>query len=215
MASVVTPTLDELIPDPGMRDVFDDAAAVHEPAVVVRCLHEAAAYTQAERAKRMHITRARMSALESVSATSGQLNLWFCPHSHTHDARKRGETEERLYLLDAWREEAGSAGLAEALTLVSQSHVPDTVYEAARGQFEAAMLVKLTVLITTINAWNRIAISFRMKHLGKATKAELAQTGPEIAAAQPKDREADARCWVIFPLRPSPCPPSAASSPSI
>jgi len=119
--------------------------------------------------------------IELVKTRVSQINgCAFCLHMHTRDARKRGETEERLYLLDAWREsslytdqERAALAWAEALTLVSQTHVPDSVYEAARGQFDEPMLVKLTVLVTTINAWNRIAIGFRMQHPVKATKAAL------------------------------------------
>src|SRR3546814_9983047 len=81
----------------------------------------------------------------------------------------------RLYLLDAWREsplytERERAALAwtEAVTQVSQTHVPDAVYEAVRQQFAEDELVKLTVLVGTINAWNRIAISFRAVHPLKA-----------------------------------------------
>ncbi len=90
---------------------------------------------------------------------------------HTRDARAHGETEERLYLLNAWREsplytERERAVLAwtEAVTLVSQTHVPDAVYDEVRTQFGEAELVKLTLLVATINAWNRIAISFRSVH---------------------------------------------------
>lgn len=95
----------------------------------------------------------------------------FCIHMHTREARARDETEERLYLLDAWREsplysERERAALAwtEALTLISQTHAPDGVYEEVRRQFAEDELVKLTVLVGTINAWNRIAISFRSVH---------------------------------------------------
>ena len=90
---------------------------------------------------------------------------------HTRDARAQGETEERLYLLDAWREsplytrrERAALAWTEAVTLVSQSHVPDEVYEQARAEFSDEELVRLTLLVTTINAWNRFAISFRSIH---------------------------------------------------
>ena len=93
----------------------------------------------------------------------------FCIHMHTRDARSRGESEERLYLLDAWREsplytERERAALAwtEALTLVAQTHAPDDVYEDARRHFSEAELVELTLLTGAINAWNRIAIGFRL-----------------------------------------------------
>jgi alkylhydroperoxidase family enzyme len=87
---------------------------------------------------------------------------------HTQDARKHGETEQRLYLLKAWREspvytdrERAALAWTEAVTLISQTHAPDDVYEEVRAQFSEAETVNLTMLIATINAWNRVAISFR------------------------------------------------------
>jgi alkylhydroperoxidase family enzyme len=84
---------------------------------------------------------------------------------HTKDARARGETEQRLYLLDAWCEapfysERERAALAwtEAVTLVGEGHVPDAVYDEARGEAE---LVKLTMAVVAINGWNRLSIAFR------------------------------------------------------
>ena len=112
------------------------------------------------------------SLIDLVKTRASQINgCAYCIHMHTREARGRGESEERLYLLDAWREsplytERERAALAwtEAVTLVSETHVPDAVYEEARKQFGEAELVKLTVLVATINAWNRIAISFRSVH---------------------------------------------------
>ena len=102
----------------------------------------------------------------------------YCIYVHTKDARAGGETEERLYLLNAWREsplytERERAALAwtEALTLVSQTHVPDAAYDEVRQHFTEEELVKLTLLVTTINAWNRMAISFRYVHPGKPPHA--------------------------------------------
>jgi alkylhydroperoxidase family enzyme len=90
---------------------------------------------------------------------------------HTSDARKNGETEQRLYLLNAWHEsplytERERAALAwtEALTLIAETHAPDADYEAMRAQFSEAEAVNLTALIGAINAWNRIAIGFRAVH---------------------------------------------------
>ena len=112
------------------------------------------------------------SLIELVKTRASQTNgCAFCIHMHTHDARGRGETEERLYLLDAWHEsplysERERAALAwtEALTLISETHAPDAVYDEVRRQFAEDELVKLTLLVATINAWNRIAISFRSVH---------------------------------------------------
>ncbi len=87
---------------------------------------------------------------------------------HTKDARSRGESEQRLYELDAWREtpfytERERAALAwtEAVTLIAVEHVPDEVYKQAREQFTEQELVNLTLALVAINGWNRFAISFR------------------------------------------------------
>jgi len=109
------------------------------------------------------------SLFELVKIRASQINgCAYCINMHTADARKGGETEQRIYLLDAWREapvytERERAALAwtEAVTLVSETHVPDDVYDAARAQFSEAEMVNLTMLVGAINAWNRIAISFR------------------------------------------------------
>ena len=119
------------------------------------------------------------SLIELVKTRASQINgCAFCIHMHTRDARAHGEAEERLFLLDAWREsplytERERAALAwtEAVTLVSQTHVPDVIYEQVRQHFAEDELVKLTLLVATINAWNRIAISFRSVHPAKAAHA--------------------------------------------
>jgi AhpD family alkylhydroperoxidase len=118
------------------------------------------------------------SLIDLVKTRASQINgCAYCIHMHTREARARGEAEERLYLLDAWREsplytERERAALAwtEAVTLVSQTHVPDAVYDEVSTQFSEAELVKLTLLVATINAWNRIAISFRSVHPAKAAQ---------------------------------------------
>ena len=87
---------------------------------------------------------------------------------HSKDARAAGETEQRLYGLDAWREapyyterERAALEWTEALTLVAEGHVPDDVYERARGQFSEKELVELGMIAVAINGWNRLAIAFR------------------------------------------------------
>jgi alkylhydroperoxidase family enzyme len=88
---------------------------------------------------------------------------------HTKDARAHGETEQRLYALNAWREtpfytdrERAALAWTEAVTLVSEGHVPDSAYDEVRAQFDEKALVDLTWAIAAINAWNRMAISFRV-----------------------------------------------------
>ncbi len=112
------------------------------------------------------------SLIDLVKTRASQINgCAFCIHMHTRDARARGETEERLYLLDAWREsplysERERAALAwtEAVTLISETHVPDAVYAEVRQHFAEDELVKLTLAVAAINTWNRFAISFRSIH---------------------------------------------------
>lgn len=107
--------------------------------------------------------------VELVKTRASQINgCAFCLWMHTRDARKAGESEERLYLLNAWEEaphysERERAALAwtEALTLLPQSHVPDAVYERARAQFTETELVNLSLLVGAINVWNRLAVAFR------------------------------------------------------
>ncbi len=109
------------------------------------------------------------SLLELVKMRASQLNgCAFCLDMHSKDARAAGETEQRLYLLDAWREapfysEREQAALAwtEALTLVAADHVPDEVYNEARQHFSEQELVNLSLAVIAINGWNRLAIAFR------------------------------------------------------
>jgi AhpD family alkylhydroperoxidase len=112
------------------------------------------------------------SLTELVKIRASQLNgCAFCIHMHALDARKHGETEERIYLLSAWREsplftdrERAALGWTEALTLVSQTHAPDADYAAMRAHFSEEESVKLTLLIGMINIWNRISIGFQSIH---------------------------------------------------
>lgn len=109
------------------------------------------------------------SLKELVKTRASQINgCAYCIDMHTQDARAQGESEQRLYALSAWQEtpffsERERAGLlwTEKLTLISLDHVPDEVYEQVRPHFTEEELANLTLLIATINAWNRFAISFR------------------------------------------------------
>ena len=119
------------------------------------------------------------SLIELVKIRASQINgCAFCINMHTTDARKQGETEQRIYLLSAWQEsplytERERAALAwtEAVTLIAETHAPDAEYEAVRAQFSETELTNLTMLIGAINAWNRIAISFRAIHPVRAKAA--------------------------------------------
>ena len=109
------------------------------------------------------------SLLELIKIRSSQINgCAYCIDMHTKDARARGETEQRIYALDAWREapfytdrERAVLAYTEAVTLVHQGHVPDFVFAEVRKHFNETELVNLTLAIATINVWNRLAISFR------------------------------------------------------
>lgn len=92
----------------------------------------------------------------------------FCLDMHSKDLRAAGETEQRLYMISAWREsdlytdrERAALAWAEAVTTLPNSEVPDDVYEQAKAQFSELELVDLTVTVNTINAWNRLNIAFR------------------------------------------------------
>jgi AhpD family alkylhydroperoxidase len=109
---------------------------------------------------------------ELVKIRASQINgCAFCLHMHTADARKHGETEERLYLLDAWRDsplysarERAALEWTEALTLLSETHAPDDACRALQGQFTPEEQVALTLMIVAINGWNRIQVGFRAVH---------------------------------------------------
>jgi AhpD family alkylhydroperoxidase len=124
--------------------------------------------------------------LELVKMRASQLNgCAYCLDMHSKDARAAGESEQRLYLLSAWREaghlysERERAALAwtEAVTTVCDSHVPDAAYEDARAKFSEIELVYLTFAIAQINTWNRLNVAFRTEAGGyrpgmfKRTKA--------------------------------------------
>ena len=92
----------------------------------------------------------------------------YCLDMHSKDARADGETEQRLYGLDAWREtpyysarERAALDWTEALTLVAQTHVPDEVYERVREQFSEEELARLSLAIVAINGWNRLNVAAR------------------------------------------------------
>jgi hypothetical protein len=111
----------------------------------------------------------------------------YCIDLHSKDARAAGETEQRLYALDAWREtpfytprERAARAWTEALTFVSQGHVPDAVFQEVRAEFSEGELMNLTTVVVAINAWNRRAIAFRAV---PGTYQPLAHKYAEPAAA--------------------------------
>jgi AhpD family alkylhydroperoxidase len=109
------------------------------------------------------------SLVDLVKVRASQINgCAYCIDMHTKDALARGETEQRLFLLDAWGEtplysdrERAALSWCETLTLIAERGAPDEVFEAVREQFTDEEIANLTLAIVTINAWNRIAIGFR------------------------------------------------------
>lgn len=113
-----------------------------------------------------------LGLIELIKLRVSQINgCAYCVHMHTNDARRMGESEDRLHLLTAWREsplysdrERAALAWAETLTRIEQTHAPDAVYDEMAAHFAAHEQVALTLSITTINAWNRLAIGFRTIH---------------------------------------------------
>ena len=109
------------------------------------------------------------SLIQLVKMRASQINgCPYCLDMHSKDARAEGETEQRIYALSAWEEtpfftdrERAALALTEAVTLISDGHVPEAVYEKARRSFSEEELVNLALAIITINGWNRLAITFR------------------------------------------------------
>jgi AhpD family alkylhydroperoxidase len=134
----------------------------------MKALGAVESYIQASGLERslIHLVRTRASQINSCA---------YCIHLHTREARNDGESEERLYLLDAWRDsplytdrERAALAWTEAVTLVADTHVPDAAFEEVRQHFAEDEIAKLTLVVAMINAWNRMAISFRSVHPVKA-----------------------------------------------
>ncbi len=108
--------------------------------------------------------------LELMKIRASQINgCAYCLDMHTKDARARGETEQRIYALNAWREapfftkrERAALDWTEAVTLVAETHVPDAVYAHVKEHFSDEELLNLTMAVIAINSWNRLAVSFRI-----------------------------------------------------
>ena len=109
--------------------------------------------------KLLHLLKMRASQINGCA---------YCLDMHAKDARAEGETEQRLYSLDAWREtpfysdrERAALEWTEAVTLVASTHAPDEAYEAVRAQFSEDEIKTLTLAIAMINTWNRLNVAFR------------------------------------------------------
>lgn len=117
--------------------------------------------------KYVHQSELNRSLYELVKIRASQINQCaYCIDMHTKDARHAGETEQRIYALSAWREtsfftekERAALEWTEALTLISESGVPDALYKRVREHFDESELIALTLSVIAINGWNRLAIS--------------------------------------------------------
>jgi AhpD family alkylhydroperoxidase len=141
-----------------MEPRIDYRKFAQEPIKALYALEEYIDHSSIE-PKLLHLLKLRASQINGCA---------FCIDMHSKDARALGETEQRLYELNAWREtpfytdrERAALEWTEAVTLVSQTHAPDESYERLRPHFSDKEIVDLTYAIAAINSWNRIAISLR------------------------------------------------------
>jgi AhpD family alkylhydroperoxidase len=117
----------------------------------------------------LHRTALEKPLLHLVKLRASQINgCAYCIDMHSKDARAAGETEQRLYCLQAWREcpfytdrERAALEWTEAVTLLTQGHVPDDVFERVSQRFQGKDLADLNFAVVAINAWNRVAVPFR------------------------------------------------------
>lgn len=126
------------------------------------------------------------SIVELVKIRASQINgCANCLNMHTVEAREKGETEQRIYLLSAWREapcytdrERAALGWTDALTRLSEGHAHTHAYEALKAHFTEEEQVKLTLMINVINGWNRLAVGF-----GMWAEPAVAKEAARVAAA--------------------------------
>jgi AhpD family alkylhydroperoxidase len=117
------------------------------------------------------------SLIELVKMRASQINgCAYCLDMHSKDARRRGESEQRLYLLSGWDEsplysprERAALAWTDAVTRIAETRAPDALYEEVRRHFDEKEFVDLTTLVAMINLWNRLAISLRYQHPVEAT----------------------------------------------
>ena len=118
----------------------------------------------------IHKTRLEPSLLHLIKMRASQINgCAYCLDMHSKDARAQGETEQRLYALNAWEEtpfftdrERAALLWTESVTRISEDHAPDHVYKQVRERFSEEEMVNLTMAIVAINGWNRLCIGFRV-----------------------------------------------------
>jgi AhpD family alkylhydroperoxidase len=162
---------------PRLRDRFEGSCFVSSTSATSARINPYAVQTptiaaMGEFQQRVSQTTLEPLLIELVKTRASQINhCAFCLDMHTRDARAQGETEARLYLLDAWREsslysprERAALAWTEALTNLAETNAPDEDYELAHGVFSDQELVDLTMAIVAINSWNRINVGFRRPH---------------------------------------------------
>jgi AhpD family alkylhydroperoxidase len=139
----------------------------------------------------VHNSGLELSLIDLVLIRVSQINhCAFCLDMHTKDARAIGETEQRIYGLNAWEDapyyserERAALVWAEAVTLLTEGFVPDAVFEQAHAQFSDDEMIQLTMVVVTINTWNRMNVSFRIpagdyqSRRKPAAQASAAQVG--------------------------------------
>ena len=135
------------------------------------CLKDAPGAYKAMAGIEVYLRHSRLEErlIDLVKLRASQINgCAYCIDMHWKDLRALGETEQRLYGLDAWREspyytdrERAALAWTEAVTLITEGHVTDADYESVRPHFTNEELANLTLAVATINAWNRLAISAR------------------------------------------------------
>lgn len=117
----------------------------------------------------VHESGLEPTLIELIKIRASYINgCAYCIDMHTKDARIAGETEQRIYAMPVWEEtpfftprERAALAWTEAVTKISETGVPDSVYEEAKAQFTEAEMVNLTMAVVAINGWNRLAVSFR------------------------------------------------------
>lgn len=140
-----------------------------EPRIDMRKVSPGAVTAMLGLERYLHTCGLQKNLMDLIKLRVSQMNgCAYCIDMHSKDLRAAGETEQRLYLLDAWREapfynqrERAALAWAEAVTKVTEGHVRDEVFAEARSQFSEEELVNLTLAVVAINSWNRLSISFR------------------------------------------------------
>ncbi len=151
-----------------MTDVTEVPQTAHGPRLEYASVAPQGLKGLLEIEKYIHASALDPTIFELVKMRASQLNgCAFCLDMHSKDARARGESEQRLYLLPAWREtgfyspaERAALAWCESLTLVSERGAPENLYRDLEENFDQEEIAALTFAIVAINGWNRLSIGF-------------------------------------------------------